>query len=66
MGGVVDPLWAQRHALVARIGNLWRGDWTGHRFDGRDGQRWLDAAMGGNADDLAQLAAELTEVEEDR
>ena len=57
---------ARRHALVARVGNLWRGDWTGHSFDGRDGQRWLDAAMGGNADDLDQLDAELTGYEQDR
>lgn len=64
-GMTLDPLWAERHALVSRVGALWRGDWTGHCFDGRDGQRWLDTAMGGDAADLAQLDTELTAYESD-
>lgn len=64
MGGVVDPLWTERHRLVARIGALWRGDWSGHVFDGRDGQEWLDTAMGGNADDLRQLSDRLDEIKQ--
>lgn len=63
-GMTLDPLWAERHGLVARIGELWRGDWTGHVFDGRDGQRWLNTAMGGNDTDLAQLEDELTRIEQ--
>lgn len=58
-----DPLWNERRALAARIGALWRGDWPGHVFDGRDGQGWLDTVMNGDADDLAGLADDLAAIE---
>lgn len=54
----------RRSALIERIGTLWRGDWSGHRFDGRDGERWLTTAVYGDEAGLAELEAELARVEE--
>jgi hypothetical protein len=50
--------------LLRRIGTLWRGDWSGYMFDGRDGQRWIETAISGAPGDLTALEAELKEVEE--
>jgi hypothetical protein len=49
---------------LKRIGALWRGDWSGHRFDGRDCQRWIETALYGSADDLRVLDEELHGLEE--
>lgn len=55
---------SRRDALLRRIANLWRGDWSGTEFDGRDGKRWILAALDGDAGQLAELDRELTETEE--
>jgi hypothetical protein len=49
----------RRDALLDRIGNLWRGDWTGRSFDGRDGQRWITDATHGTETEMDVLDAEL-------
>jgi hypothetical protein len=51
--------------LIERVGKLWRGDWSGHSFDGRDGQGWIHTALHGNADALRALNAELHKLEAD-
>ena len=52
-----------RAELLERIGQLWRGDWSGHVFDGKDGQDWINRALYGNGEDLDALARELDRVE---
>jgi hypothetical protein len=49
--------------LLTRIGKLWRGDWSGREFDGRDGAGWINTALYGSADDLRALHHELAEME---
>lgn len=50
---------SRRVALLERIGELWRGDWTGHAFDGRDGQGWINTALHGDEADLKKLDTDL-------
>jgi hypothetical protein len=47
--------------MVLRIGEKWRGDWSGHDFDGRDGQQWLLTAVTGSSEELDELQAALDE-----
>lgn len=54
----------QRDSLLRRIAALWRGDWSGDMFDGRDGKRWIETALDGNTEALAKLDRELTEREQ--
>jgi len=54
--------WERRAALIREIAQLWRGDWSGHAFDGKDGCDWLTTALDGDADELAALAADLKKV----
>lgn len=60
---VVGPVSGSRAALLRRIAELWRGDWTGNTFDGRDGSRWIRTAIEGDEAALTKLAEELAEVE---
>jgi hypothetical protein len=53
------PLDEYRRALLRRIGKAWRGDWSGQRFDGRDGDRWISVALDGDLEALNGLGAEL-------
>ena len=46
-----------------RISELWRGDWSAREFDGKDGHRWIQTALTGNAEALRALDAELAQVE---
>lgn len=55
----------RRAGLLRRIGALWRGDWTGHVFDGRDGNRWITTILDGDPAALEQLDAELKRLEAD-
>jgi len=57
---VIDPI---REDLLMRVGDLWRGDWSGHSFDGRDGAGWIDRALHGDAEDLRSLSDELKRLE---
>lgn len=41
------------------IATLWRGDWSGHVFDGRDGARWLQTVAGGDKAEVMALIGEL-------
>lgn len=59
------PIAPQRADALRRIGLLWRGDWSGTVFDGRDGQRWIETALSGGTVELAGLLAELRRVESD-
>ncbi len=52
-----------RAEALEKIAQLWRGDWSGAAFDGRDGQRWIDTALYGNSEDLADLMRQLERVE---
>ena len=54
---------AWRNELLMRIAGLWRGDWSGHVFDGKDGANWIEAAVHGDADDLLQLQIDLARTE---
>jgi hypothetical protein len=49
--------------LLERIAQLWRGDWSGHVFDGKDGADWINTALHGDADALRKLNDDLAEVE---
>lgn len=53
-----------RVKLLERIATLWRGDWSGHSFDGRDGHHWIMTALHGDAFQLAELDTDLTSQEE--
>ncbi len=55
----------ERAALLDRIAELWRGDWSGHAFDGRDGRNWINAATHGDAAVLAELSGELKSYEDE-
>jgi hypothetical protein len=49
--------------LLERISQLWRGDWSGREFDGKDGHGWIQGALYGDADTLRKLDKELAGVE---
>ena len=57
------PTQERRDELILRIGQLWRGDWSGSSFDGRDGQDWLTCAVSGDSDDLDELEQTLQRIE---
>lgn len=61
----VPQVAAGRAALLDRIATLWRGDWSGHAFDGRDGRNWINAATYGDAAALTELSAELKDYEDE-
>ena len=63
--GRVPSLEAGRAALLRRVGNLLRSDWSMTYFDGRDCKRWINTALDGDADALRDLAEELASQEED-
>lgn len=52
-----------RAQLLIRVAELWRGDWSGRVFDGRDGERWIMTALSGDEAALTKLAEELTKIE---
>jgi hypothetical protein len=60
----VVPLAEQQRALLERIGAVWRGDWSGHNYDGRDGQRWIGLALSDHPAHHAELDVMLKRQEE--
>jgi hypothetical protein len=52
-----------RAELLERIALLWRGDWSAHMFDGKDGHRWIITALKGTEPELVNLAQELENIE---
>jgi hypothetical protein len=59
------PLESGRAALIRRIGNILRSDWSMTEFDGRDVKRWIVAALDGDADALRELGEDLRQIEDD-
>lgn len=53
----------RRAAIIRRVGDLIRGDWSMNYFDGRDVKRWLNGALDGNPGLLAELDRELDKLE---
>jgi hypothetical protein len=58
------PLVPERAAILHRIGNILRGDWSMTEFDGRDCKHWIDTALDGGADALKDLGEELRRIED--
>lgn len=56
---------SEREALLRRVGNIMRGDWSMNYFDGRDVKRWINTALDGGADALRELGEDLRGIEED-
>jgi hypothetical protein len=52
----------RRDRLIREIARLWRGDWSGTTFDGRDGQRMLLTALDGDSDALDSLEVTIAEI----
>lgn len=52
-----------RKEAIYLIADLWRGDWSGYTFDGRDGKRWLLEAVDGSENDVRVLIDELRELQ---
>jgi hypothetical protein len=59
-----ETLTERRVRVIRRIGSIWRGDWSGTMFDGRDGRRWLETALDGDDDALDALESELAAIED--
>lgn len=60
----VEPVAQERrNAFLERIADLWRGDWSGRVFDGKDGSSWIVTAVDGDAEALDQLDRDLSEAE---
>ena len=53
----------QEEALVL-IGRLWRGDWSGYNFDGRDGQRWINIVLADEETEIRLLIQQLKKLKD--
>jgi hypothetical protein len=51
-----------RQLALEVVAALWRGDWSGHVFDGRDGERWLRNIAHGSDDDVRVLVKTLVDL----
>ncbi len=56
---VKNTLLVERVKLLQLIGDMWRGDWTGSEFDGRDGSGWINVALSGEWDEVKNLTEKL-------
>jgi hypothetical protein len=56
---VSEPTQARRDELLLLIADLWRSDWSGHVFDGKDGAGWITTAVTGDDAALDELHADL-------
>lgn len=59
----LQAFFERRRKLLLRIGDLWRGDWSGSNFDGRDGKKWLYAIAGDDETELARVEQWISELE---
>lgn len=55
----------RRINLFRRIGDLWRGDWSGSSFDGRDGKRWIDTILDGTDSQVDKIEDWIKSLEEE-
>jgi len=55
----------ERVALLRRVGNIMRGDWSMTMFDGRDVKWWITTALDGDPAALRELGEDLRAIEED-
>ena len=46
---------AERIAVIEKVADLWRGDWSGREFDGKEGSWWLRTALNGSDEELAEV-----------